>query len=69
VETGNSDIVVKPEDIYTFCFTSGTTGPPKAALIKHSNTISGATSFIVHKDFHFNKDDVHLSYLPLPHLM
>ncbi len=65
----NKDIVVKPSDIYTFCFTSGTTGPPKGALIRHSNNVAGATGFIIHKDFRFNSDDVHLSYLPLPHLM
>ena len=31
---------VKPEDIFTLCFTSGSTGSPRAAMITHGNMIA-----------------------------
>jgi long-chain acyl-CoA synthetase len=68
-ETTNKDIVVKPEDIYTFCYTSGTTGRPKGALISHSNMMASTSGFLRHKDLAFSDDDVYLSTLPLPHIM
>lgn len=59
---------VKPEQVYTFSYTSGTTGNPKGALITHRNFVSA----IANQGFStlkFNTDDVYLSYLPLPHVM
>jgi len=54
-------------DICTFCYTSGTTGNPKGALITHSNLLSAIAGMA---DFGFlpNSSDRHLSYLPLPHI-
>ena len=63
------EVEVKPEDVYSFCYTSGSTGSPKGALITHSNMLSALTLFILHKDLSFGAGDVHLSYLPLSHLM
>jgi long-chain acyl-CoA synthetase len=54
-------------DICTFCYTSGTTGNPKGALITHTNlmsAIAGMSGFDVLPD----TTDRHLSYLPLPHI-
>lgn len=54
-------------DVATFCYTSGTTGNPKGALITHTNmvtTIAG-TSEAALEVF---PEDRHLSYLPLPHI-
>ena len=62
-------MVVKGEDVYTFCYTSGTTGPPKGAMITNANMMASSAGFLYHKELDFNKDDVYLSYLPLPHLM
>jgi Long-chain acyl-CoA synthetases (AMP-forming) len=54
-------------DICTFCYTSGTTGNPKGALLTHHNmmsAIAGLSEFGVLP----NPTDRHLSYLPLPHI-
>ena len=53
-------------DICTFCYTSGTTGNPKGALITHSNMISAIAG--LNLVFESNMTDRHLSYLPLPHI-
>merc|ERR1719507_492956 len=55
-----------PKDIATFCYTSGTTGDPKGALLSHENIISDCACFPSRMSL--TKDDVHLSYLPLPHI-
>ena len=57
-----------PASTYTICYTSGTTGRRKGAMITHSNaiaTIAGISSL----EFSFNNTDSHLSYLPLAHMM
>ena len=57
-----------PDDIYTFCFTSGTTGEPKGALITHRNLISNATSLSERLvEWSVGKESL-LSFLPLPHM-
>jgi len=54
------------KDVATFCYTSGTTGNPKGALLTHENLMSavGAMQNIVQTE----SFDRHLSYLPLPHI-
>ena len=32
--------VVKPNDVYSFSYTSGTTGNPKGAMLSHANLVS-----------------------------
>lgn len=56
----------KGSDIATFCYTSGTTGNPKGALLTHSNILSALAG--VQAFFENNLTDRHLSYLPLPHV-
>ena len=36
----------KSDDIYMFCYTSGTTGDPKAAKLSHKNLMSCASSVL-----------------------
>jgi long-chain acyl-CoA synthetase len=56
------------DDIYTICYTSGTTGNPKGAKLTHINMLSvGAAMLKIEIDL--NNDDVHLSYLPLAHVL
>ena len=57
------------EDIYTICYTSGTTGIPKGAMISHQNmTTTMAGVILTNPDFKLSPEDVHFSYLPLCHL-
>ncbi|CAH8324595.1 unnamed protein product [Eruca vesicaria subsp. sativa] len=47
----------KPEDIATICYTSGTTGTPKGAMLSHENLISNVAG-----------SSFYISYLPLAHI-
>jgi long-chain acyl-CoA synthetase len=59
---------IKPEDLATFVYTSGTTGPPKAVMLSHSNIWWTCT----HSEQHIPIGDADggraLSYLPLSHI-
>jgi long-chain acyl-CoA synthetase len=54
------------DDLYTFIFTSGTTGPPKACMIRHRNAYAMATIFGDEGGIAV-PDDVALLWLPLAH--
>ncbi|KAJ0400300.1 hypothetical protein ATCC90586_004257 [Pythium insidiosum] len=56
-----------PDDICTICYTSGTTGDPKGAMILHRNLMSAVMAAIGQIDV--TAEDRHLSYLPLAHIL
>ncbi len=56
-----------PDDVATFSYTSGTTGGPKGALLTHRNFLSTYCSAKALEVENF-PDDIHFSYLPLPHV-
>lgn len=58
---------MKPNDIYCFSYTSGTTGTPKGAMITHNNVCSAlsCTKFVCE----FYDTDVYISYLPMAHVL
>ncbi|NWT36143.1 ACSL1 ligase, partial [Chroicocephalus maculipennis] len=60
----------KPEDLAVICFTSGTTGNPKGAMITHQNIVSNASAFVktTEKTFIPSSDDILISFLPLAHM-
>lgn len=58
---------VRPEDIATIAYTSGTTGPPKGAIITHANlyhTVINAT-----KMHSYAESDFGIAFLPLTHML
>nr|XP_057928584.1 long-chain-fatty-acid--CoA ligase 1a isoform X1 [Doryrhamphus excisus]XP_057928607.1 long-chain-fatty-acid--CoA ligase 1a isoform X1 [Doryrhamphus excisus]XP_057928618.1 long-chain-fatty-acid--CoA ligase 1a isoform X1 [Doryrhamphus excisus]XP_057928624.1 long-chain-fatty-acid--CoA ligase 1a isoform X1 [Doryrhamphus excisus]XP_057928630.1 long-chain-fatty-acid--CoA ligase 1a isoform X1 [Doryrhamphus excisus] len=61
----------KPEDLALICFTSGTTGNPKGAMLTHGNVISNTAAFLKMTEVHcmLNQHDVLVSYLPLAHML
>lgn len=56
----------KPESIYMFCYTSGTTGDAKGAKITHYGPLSNSY-FWDNGHVDYTQDDVVISYLPLAH--
>ncbi|XP_053269241.1 long-chain-fatty-acid--CoA ligase 5 [Pleuronectes platessa] len=60
----------KPEDLSIVCFTSGTTGNPKGAMLTHENVVSNAAGVIASFESAVvpNTQDVSISFLPLAHM-
>ncbi|KAF0708408.1 hypothetical protein As57867_006345, partial [Aphanomyces stellatus] len=56
-----------PSDLATICYTSGTEGDPKGAMLTHRNLVT--TSLALTRRVAVTKDLVYLSYLPLAHIM
>lgn len=56
-----------PDTIHMFCYTSGTTGDPKAAMLSHSAFVPVAT-VIDYYSGGLNETDVSISYLPYAHV-
>jgi long-chain acyl-CoA synthetase len=57
---------VDEDDLYTYMFTSGTTGRQRACMIRHRNAYEMAAVIAAIEDF-AEPDDVVLLYLPLAH--
>lgn len=55
-----------PEDVATICYTSGTTGTPKGAVLTHGNLIASIAGSLL--SIKLLSTDVYISYLPLAHI-
>jgi len=53
----------KPGDVALICYTSGTTGNPKGAMLSHANLLASASAFLQRTDL--RSDDDWLAYLPM----
>lgn len=58
---------VDPEEVVLLVYTSGTTGPPKGAMLTHNNILWTAESGI--KEMNITENDESMSFLPLAHLL
>jgi len=56
----------KPDGVGTICYTSGTTGTPKGAVLSHENLIANVAGSSL--GIKFYPSDVYISYLPLAHI-
>jgi long-chain acyl-CoA synthetase len=57
---------IKPSELATLVYTSGTTGIPKGVMLLHSNIYSICKS--MEETAEFKDDDLELSFLPLAHV-
>ncbi|XP_078071192.1 long-chain-fatty-acid--CoA ligase 1-like isoform X2 [Mustelus asterias] len=59
-----------PGDLAIICFTSGTTGNPKGAMLTHRNIVSNFSAFVkITENMNVpTPDDVLISFLPLGHM-
>jgi long-chain acyl-CoA synthetase len=62
---------VTPDDLSTICYTSGTTGNPKGAMLTHKGLIATCSGIqtVLGKEYGLSPADVHISFLPLAHAM
>ena len=58
---------VIPDDLATIAYTSGTTGPPKGAMITHANLYQTAIHAATTQNL--DEDDFGIAYLPLTHML
>ncbi|XP_051958878.1 long-chain-fatty-acid--CoA ligase 5-like [Xyrauchen texanus] len=60
----------KPEDLSIICFTSGTTGDPKGAMLTHENVVADTAGVLqcFENVFVPAPTDVTISFLPLAHM-
>ncbi|GAA3765234.1 AMP-dependent synthetase/ligase [Terriglobus aquaticus] len=57
---------IQPDDLATLIYTSGTTGDAKGVMLSHGNIASNLS--MTTEIYHFNQDDVAVSFLPLSHV-
>ncbi len=55
---------INNDDIATICYTSGSSGKPKGALLTHKNILH----IMKNQPFKINEKDTFISYLPLSHM-
>ena len=57
---------VKDDDVFLYCFTSGSTGFPKGALYAHKNIAFSVQA--LQEKYNYTKEDRHLNFFPMAHM-
>jgi len=57
------------DDVACIMYTSGSTGPPKGVVLKHSNLVAAIGSVIFMVGHHLKPGDTLLAFLPLAHIL
>jgi len=57
------------DDVACIMYTSGTTGPPKGVVLKHSNLIAAVGAVMTLVGHHLKHNDSFLAFLPLAHIL
>lgn len=60
-------VAAKPDDVFMFSYTSGTTGDPKGVKLTHKMVLQCGAAVINHLSNPFTDDDTIISYLPAAH--
>jgi long-chain acyl-CoA synthetase len=58
----------QPDDVATICYTSGTTGNPKGAILSHGNLVAISRAVEQTGINDLGPQDTYISYLPLAHI-
>jgi long-chain acyl-CoA synthetase len=57
-----------PETFHMFCYTSGTTGDPKAAMLSHKTFVPVCKAITYYAEGGLTVEDTSISYLPYAHV-
>jgi len=68
IETAESRLP-SSDDVACIMYTSGTTGPPKGVVIKHSNLVAAIGAVYSLFGHNLKADDMYLAFLPLAHIL
>jgi len=62
-------VPLTPEDVFTICYTSGTTGTPKGVILKNKSICASVNGYYENAGYLVKKGHIHYSYLPLAHVL